>query len=154
MARRNSKTIPTVLTQDDFIRLDKSGRLDNFGGYRVLTLSQTFPGDFDGDEGDEPEDEELEEEVCDTLEDAVRVLDMLNTWDWSVHPAKAAEIDTTRVGLIGVDDRVDYRTGDQTSYTAFVTKLDEREKSHKLNTREVQFLIDNLTAARRFRREV
>lgn len=154
MARRNSKVVPTVLTQDDFIELDENGALGNFGGYRVVILSQLYPADFDSEEGDEPEEEEVEEQECDTLADAVRVLDMVNTWNWNVHPVKAAEIDTKRVSLIGADARIDYRTGTETIHTAFVTKLDGNSKAHKLNTEEVQFLIDNLTAARRFRREV
>lgn len=155
MARRNSKTIPTVLTQDDFTELDDSGRLGNFGGYRLVVIAQTFSGDFDPEEdGDEPEDEELEEGEHDALADVVSTLDRLNTWGWSMHPAKAAEIDTTRVFLIGAKDHIDYRTGDRTGYRAFVTKLDGADQEHKLNTKEVQFLIDNLEAARRFRREV
>jgi len=154
VARRNSKVVPTVLTQDDFIELDENGALGNFGGYRVVILSQLYPADFDSEEGDEPEEEEVEEQECDTLADAVRVLDMVNTWNWNVHPVKAAEIDTKRVSLIGADARIDYRTGTETIHTAFVTKLDGNSKAHKLNTEEVQFLIDNLTAARRFRREV
>ena len=67
---------------------------------------------------------------------------------------KAAEINTQRNYLIGADDRIDARTGDLTTYTAFITKLDDKGQEHKLNVEEVQFVVDELTNRRRFRREV
>jgi len=153
MARRNSKVIPTVLTQDDFVELDENGALGNFGGYKALIYARLYSPDSDT-EADEPEDEDVTEGAYDSLAEAIQDLNTINTWNWSVFPVKAAEINTQRNYLIGADEHIDARTGDLTSYTAFITKLDDERKEHKLNVEEVQFVMDKLTNRRRFRREV
>lgn len=151
MARRNSKMIPTVLTRDDFFELEDNEGLGNFGGYKTLVYARSYSPYSDEDE---PEDEDRTEGEYDSLEAAIQDLNTINTWDWNHFPVKAVEINTQRDYLIGADDHIDYRTGDRTSYTAFITKLDDEGQEHKLNVKEVQFVMDELTNRRRFRREV